>query len=137
MLRAALLAFTLLPLPCLAYGGFPPDASDGELMGGLASRFAIGLLLVGLPWIAGSLLAERFRGVVLAVVAAGTAAVGWAIAPPQLVAMGEFGYPHLVVPILWGGFVAFQAYFAAKILWLMARRAPEPPPSTAHTAAAR
>ena len=130
--RLAAFAFLLLPLPCLAYGGFPPDATDGQLLGGLAGRLAIGLPLIALPWIAGSFLAERCRGAALLAVGAGTTILAWALVGPQLVEMGEFGYPHLVVPILGKGFLAFQVYFAAKIVWVLVRRpAPEPPPAAA------
>lgn len=130
MKRLSIAAFLLLPLPCLAYGGFPLGATDAELLGGLAWRFALGMLLVAGPWVAGSLLAERFRGLAVLAVGAGTGLVGYAIAVPQLTAMGEFGYPHLVIPILGYGFEVFQLYFVAKIVLLLARRPALEPPLT-------
>lgn len=121
MRRLLLFAFALLPLPCLAYGGFPPDATDAELLGGLAWRFALGMLLVAGPWVAGSLLVERFQGMALIAIAAGTALLGYAIAVPQLMAMGTFGYAHLLMPILGMGFAAFQIYFVCKLAWVVIR----------------
>lgn len=122
MKRLWLAAFLLLPLPCLAYGGFPPNATDAELLGGLAWRFALGMLLVAGPWVAGSFLVERFQGMALIAIAAGTALLAYAIAVPQLVAMGTFGYPHLVMPILGMGFAAFQIYFVCKLAWVVISR---------------
>ncbi len=122
MKRLSFAAFLLLPLPCLAYGGFPQGATDAELLGGLAWRFALGMLLVAGPWIAGSIALERFKGMPLIAIAGGTALLGYAIAVPQLAAMGTFGYPHLIMPILGIGFVTFQIYFIGKLLWVVIRQ---------------
>ncbi len=125
--RSALLisAFALAPLPCLAYGGFPPGATDGELMWGLVRLFLRGLPFITLPWIAGSILVERTQGplrvgIVLALVAGVNA-----LLLPEFSVMGSFGFSHLVMPILATGHFAFMGYFLVKCLRVW-RRSPLP-----------
>lgn len=116
--RSALLvaAFALAPLPCLAYGGFPPDATDGQLMWGLLRLFLRGLPFITLPWIAGSILVERTTGPLRAGITLALVAGVNALLLPELSVKGSFGFPHLVVPILATGHFAFMGYFLVKCL---------------------
>ncbi len=118
-------AFALAPLPCLAYGGFPQDATDGQLMWGLLRLFLRSLPFITLPWIAGSFLVERTTGPLrIGIVLALVVGVNGLLLP-ELSVMGSFGFPHLVVPILATGHFAFMGYFLVKCL-LVWRRPPMP-----------
>lgn len=125
--RSALLvaSFALAPLPCLAYGGFPPDATDGQLMWALLRLFLRGLPFITLPWIAGSILVERTTGPLRVGITLALVAGVNGLLLPEFSVMGSFGFSHLVVPILATGHFAFMGYFLAKCL-LVWRRPPAP-----------
>lgn len=125
MRRTAIVAFSLSPVLALAYRGFPPGATDAGLLGGLTW-----MAPVAGPWIAGSILVERFRGASLLAVAAGTALLGYVLAALLAPALLSFGAAQHVPQVLGLGFITLQLYFAGKLFWVATR-----PPDSAYAEA--